>query len=99
MTTPESNANTRPNAQLKTIGFIRKSNKGKALKLDLCMTELKTCKTYVGKDAKVCTTVILNIDSTRDIIVGSKNVARVVSFEDLGKGAGCPVKKTSKRFD
>jgi len=67
------------------VGFVRKSNKGGALKLNLDKEALNNATTYTsGKDGKEYITLVINASKAQEILSGTREVISVNQMIDQG---------------
>ena len=62
------------------LGYARKSNNGKALKLNISVDAFESSEKYSSSDGKQYVSMILNINKVQDLIGGTKEVTGIVQL-------------------
>ena len=78
--------NTKPvteqNANSTLVGFIRKSNAGRAVKLSINTSSFQDCATYVTSDGQTYVQLIVSLNALAGIIDGSRAVTSINHLND-----------------
>ena len=77
-TEPDNEQNT--NSIL--VGFIRKSNAGRAVKLSINTSSFQDCATYVTSDGQTYVQLIVSLNALAGIIDGSRAVTSINYLND-----------------
>jgi len=64
------------------VGFIRKSNAGRAVKLSINSEAFKECSTYVTSDGQTYVQLIVSLNSLTGVLDGSKAVTSINHLSD-----------------
>jgi hypothetical protein len=59
------------------IGYLRKSNKGNALKMSLSTEAFDKAARYTGKDQKEYVSLIIHLGKAREVMEGKREVTSV----------------------
>ncbi len=78
---PKTQKNTEPeneqNANSMLVGFVRKSNAGRAVKLSINTSSFQDCATYVTSDGQTYVQLVISMNALSSIIDGSRAVTSV----------------------
>ena len=78
--------NTEPendqNAYSTLVGFVRKSNAGRAVKLSINTSSFQDCATYVTSDGQTYVQLIVSLNALAGIIDGSRAVTSINYLND-----------------
>ena len=78
--------NTKPvteqNANSTLVGFIRKSNAGRAVNLSINTSSFQDCATYVTSDGQTYVQLIVSLNALAGIIDGSRAVTSINHLND-----------------
>lgn len=64
------------------LGFLRRSRRGKALKLDISVQAFLLAKRYVTKDGREWVNMIVPIEKLLDVLEGKVEVAGINQIEN-----------------
>jgi len=64
------------------IGFARKSNAGRAVKLSINTSAFQDCATYVTSDGQTYVQLIVSLNALRGVIDGSRSVTAINHLND-----------------
>ena len=70
------------NANSTLVGFIRKSNAGRAVKLSINTSSFQDCATYVTSDGQTYVQLIVSLNALAGIIDGSRAVTSINHLND-----------------
>ena len=73
---------TEQNANSTLVGFIRKSNAGRAIKLSINTSSFQDCATYVTSDGQTYVQLIVSLNALTGIIDGSRAVTSINHLND-----------------
>ena len=59
------------------VGFVRKTNAGKALKLSINTSSFADCATYVTSDGQTYVQLIVSLNSISSVIEGNRAVTAI----------------------
>lgn len=59
------------------VGFVRKTNAGKALKLSINTSSFADCATYVTSDGQTYVQLIVSLNSISNVIDGNRAVTAI----------------------
>jgi hypothetical protein len=59
------------------VGFVRKTNAGKALKLSINTSSFADCATYVTSDGQTYVQLIVSLNSISNVIEGNRAVTAI----------------------
>ena len=59
------------------VGFVRKTNAGKALKLSINTSSFADCATYVTSDGQTYVQLIVSLNSKSNVIEGNRAVTAI----------------------
>ena len=83
---PKTNRKTKfeneQNADSTLVGFARKSNAGKAVKLSINTSSFQDCATYVTSDGQTYVQLIVSLNALSGIIDGSRAVTSINHLND-----------------
>ncbi|MGB1475601.1 MAG: hypothetical protein ACPG73_05295 [Candidatus Poseidoniaceae archaeon] len=83
---PKTQKNTLPeneqNANSTLVGFARKSNAGRAVKLSINTSSFQDCATYVTSDGQTYVQLIVSLNALEGIIDGSRAVTSINHLND-----------------
>ena len=65
------------NTNTKLVGFARKSNAGKAVKLSINTTAFQDCATFVTSDGQSYVQLIVSLNAMSNLIQGTKAVTSI----------------------
>jgi hypothetical protein len=68
------------------LGFIRRSRRGKAVKLDISLESFLLAKRYTTKDGKEWVNMMVPIEKLLDVLEGKTDVAGINQIENPDKG-------------
>lgn len=68
--------------EYKLVGYLRKTDSGKALKLSLDVESLAEAQTYKTNDGREYITLISNIDKVSEILEGEREVTSICYMTD-----------------
>ena len=78
--------NTKPvteqNANSTLVGFMRKSNAGRAVKLSINTSSFQDCATYVTSDGQTYVQLVVSLNALSGIIDGSRAVTSINHLND-----------------
>mgnify|MGYP003681998791 FL=1 len=77
-TEPENEQNT--NSML--VGFVRKSNAGRAVKLSINTSSFQDCATYVTSDGQTYVQLVISMNALSCIIDGTRAVTSINHLND-----------------
>ena len=66
----------------KLVGYIRKSNDGKALKMSLDVDALEAAERYEAQGGREYISLIANLEKVEEIIEGDREVTSLCYFVD-----------------
>ena len=64
------------------IGFARKSNAGRAVKLSINTSAFEECATYVTSDGQTYVQLIVSLNALNGVIDGSRSVTAINHLND-----------------
>lgn len=64
------------------VGFVRKSNAGRAVKLSINTSSFQDCATYVTSDGQTYVQLIVSLNALAGIIDGSRAVTSINHLND-----------------
>ncbi len=64
------------------IGFARKSNAGRAVKLSINTSAFQDCATYVTSDGQTYVQLIVSLNALNGVIDGSRSVTAINHLND-----------------
>ena len=70
------------NANSTLVGFARKSNAGRAVKLSINTSSFQDCATYVTSDGQTYVQLIVSLNALAGIIDGSRAVTSINHLND-----------------
>ena len=73
---------TEQTANSTLVGFIRKSNAGRAVKLSINTSSFQDCATYVTSDGQTYVQLIVSLNALTGIIDGSRAVTSINHLND-----------------
>ena len=80
---PKKEENIEPdneqNANSMLVGFLRKSNAGRAIKLSINTSSFQDCATFVTSDGQSYVQLIVSLNALTGVIDGSRLLHRLVS--------------------
>ena len=83
---PKVENNTEPDNENNTnsilVGFIRKSNAGRAVKLSINTSSFQDCSTYVTSDGQTYVQLVISLNALNGIIEGSRAVTSINHLND-----------------
>ncbi len=83
---PKVKNNTEPDNENNTnsmlVGFIRKSNAGRAVKLSINTSSFQDCATYVTSDGQTYVQLVISLNALNGIIEGSRAVTSINHLND-----------------
>lgn len=83
---PKIQKNTQPddeqNANSTLVGFVRKSNAGRAVKLSINTNSFQDCATYVTSDGQTYVQLIVSLNALTGVIDGSRAVTSINHLND-----------------
>ncbi len=59
------------------VGFVRKTNAGKALKLSINTSSFADCATYVTSDGQTYVQLVVSLNSISNVIEGNRAVTAI----------------------
>ena len=78
---PKEEKNTEPdneqNANSMLVGFVRKSNAGRAVKLSINTSSFQDCATYVTSDGQTYVQLVISLNALTGIIEGNRAVTSI----------------------
>ena len=78
---PKEEKNTEPdneqNANSMLVGFVRKSNAGRAVKLSINTSSFQDCATYVTSDGQTYVQLVISLNALTGIIDGNRAVTSI----------------------
>ena len=83
---PKIQKNTQPddeqNANSTLVGFVRKSNAGRAVKLSINTNSFQDCATYVTSDGQTYVQLVVSLNALTGVIDGSRAVTSINHLND-----------------
>ena len=83
---PKAQKNTEPENEQNTnstlVGFVRKSNAGRAVKLSINTSSFQDCATYVTSDGQTYVQLVVSVNALAGIIDGSRAVTSINHLND-----------------
>ena len=83
---PKAQKNTEPeneqNINSTLVGFVRKSNAGRAVKLSINTSSFQDCATYVTSDGQTYVQLVVSVNALAGIIDGSRAVTSINHLND-----------------
>tara|TARA_B100000925_G_scaffold281424_1_gene253201 strand:+ start:656 stop:970 length:315 start_codon:yes stop_codon:yes gene_type:complete len=83
---PKAEKNTEPeyenNGNSTLVGFARKSNAGRAVKLSINTTSFQDCQTYVTSDGQTYVQLVVSLNALASVIDGSRAVTSINHLND-----------------
>ena len=83
---PKIQKNTQPddeqNANSTLVGFVRKSNAGRAVKLSINTNSFQDCATYVTSDGQTYVQLVVSLHALTGVIDGSRAVTSINHLND-----------------
>ena len=70
------------NASSTLVGFARKSNAGRAVKLSINTSSFQDCATYITSDGQTYVQLIVSLNALEGIIDGSRAVTSINHLND-----------------
>jgi len=64
------------------VGFVRKSNAGRAIKLSINTEAFQECGTYVTSDGQTYVQLVVSLNALNGVIEGKRAVTSVNHLED-----------------
>lgn len=64
------------------VGYARKSKRGKAIKLDICLEKFLVAKRYTTKEGDQYVNLVVNIRALKGIIENEREVTSVTQLSD-----------------
>ena len=64
------------------VGFVRKTNAGKALKLSINTSSFADCGTYVTSDGQTYVHLVISLNSLTGVIEGNRAVTAINHLSD-----------------
>ena len=64
------------------VGFARKSNAGRAVKLSINTSAFEECATYVTSDGQTYVQLIVSLNALNGVIEGSRSVTAINHLND-----------------
>ena len=64
------------------VGFVRKTNAGKALKLSINTSSFADCGTYVTSDGQTYVQLVISLNSLTGVIEGNRAVTAINHLSD-----------------
>ena len=83
---PKIQKNTQPDDEQNTnstlVGFVRKSNAGRAVKLSINTNSFQDCATYVTSDGQTYVQLVVSLNALTGVIDGSRAVTSINHLND-----------------
>ena len=79
----QKNEQENENMNTTLVGFVRKSNAGRAVKLSINTSAFRDCATYVTSDGQTYVQLIVSLNALNGIIEGTKAVTSINQLNDL----------------
>ena len=83
---PKVKQNTEPeyeqNEKSTLVGFVRKSNAGRAVKLSINTSSFQDCATYVTSDGQTYVQLVISLNALNGILDGSRAVTSINHLND-----------------
>ena len=70
------------NANSTLVGFVRKSNAGRAVKLSINISSFQDCATYVTSDGQTYVQLVVSLNALTGIMDGSRAVTSINHLND-----------------
>ena len=70
------------NANSTLVGFVRKSNAGRAVKLSINTSSFQDCATYVTSDGQTYVQLVISLNAITGVINGSRSVTSINHLND-----------------
>ena len=70
------------NANSTLVGFARKSNAGRAVKLSINTSSFQDCATYVTSDGQTYVQLVISLNSLTGVIEGNRAVTAINHLSD-----------------
>lgn len=70
------------NANSTLVGFVRKSNAGRAVKLSINTNSFQDCATYVTSDGQTYVQLVVSLNALTGVIDGSRAVTSINHLND-----------------
>ena len=64
------------------VGFVRKSNAGRAVKLSINTSSFQDCETYVTSDGQTYVQLVISLNALSRVIEGSRAVTSINQLND-----------------
>ncbi len=64
------------------VGFVRKSNAGRAVKLSINTSSFQDCETYVTSDGQTYVQLVISLNALSGVIEGSRAVTSINQLND-----------------
>ena len=78
----QKNEQENENMNTTLVGFVRKSNAGRAVKLSINTSAFQDCATYVTSDGQTYVQLIVSLNALNGIIEGTKAVTSINHLND-----------------
>lgn len=59
------------------VGFMKKSDTGRSMKINLSMEAIESCETYEGMDGSKFIELVINFDRVRQVMRGEREVTSI----------------------
>ena len=77
---PYENKKTQMESEL--VGYIRRSNAGGALKINLCVQVIEKARRYMSQDGNEYIGLVVSLDKVKSVIDGDREVTSVCQLVD-----------------
>ena len=77
---PKATQNQKPeekNTEAMLVGFVRKSNAGRAIKLSINTSSFADCGTYVSSDGQTYVQLVISLNALSAVIDGTRAVTSI----------------------
>ena len=78
----KTNKHEYENTNATLVGFARKSNAGRAVKLSINTTAFQDCATYVTSDGQTYVQLIVSLNAMSGLIEGNRAVTSINHLDD-----------------
>ena len=78
----QKNEQENENMNTTLVGFVRKSNAGRAVKLSINTSAFQDCATYLTSDEQTYVQLIVSLNALNGIIEGTKAVTSINHLND-----------------
>jgi len=65
------------NLESELVGYVRRSNAGGALKINICASAFEKARRYVSQDGSEYVGLVISLDKVRAVIEGEREVTSV----------------------